>query len=254
MIVSWFENAFILPHITFKQLSQMNIFPRGEIYVQNLSSMVPPILLNPKPGEKVLDICSAPGSKTTQMAAMMQNTGEVLAVDSSLRRLEVLKANLLIQGVTNTSVLHGNGQDIWKTYPNYFDKALVDVPCSMEGKFFILDPKTYSFWSLEKIHEYARISQWLLLSAVGAVRVGGEILYSTCTIAPEENESVIDWILKKTKHTVRIIDMEYSGIPYIPGLRSWREKQYMLGMEKTWRILPSKILEGFFIAKLKKLE
>jgi NOL1/NOP2/sun family putative RNA methylase len=269
--VPWWENAFIVgnvipnsfrdPHETLKQvqgdrfhLTDLDLYKQGFFYIQSLSSMVPPLILNPQKDETILDMCAAPGSKTTQMAALMENTGEIVANDNSRIRVFKLQANLKIQGVTNTKVEISAGQSLWEKYPQYFDKTLVDVPCSMEGRFLSSDPKTFQFWSTKKIKEFYRIQRFLLRSAISCTKVGGTVVFSTCTMAPEENEGIIDWILNKEKDTVIVEDVQIPQLELSNSQTQWNGKVYNSQVTKTKRILPGTIMEGFFVAKLKKIK
>src|SRR5690349_299727 len=149
--IDWYPDAFILINQPQKLLMETEWYKNGYLYIQSLSSMIPPLVLNPNQDESILDITAAPGSKTTQMAAQMENTGEIIANDKSKVRLFKLKANLETLGVINTKVLQLPGQFIWKKFPQYFQKTLVDVPCSMEGRFQCDNDKTYRDWSTKKI-------------------------------------------------------------------------------------------------------
>lgn len=248
----FYSYAYILVSPELRQLTETTIYTQGLCYVQSFSSMIPPLVLAPLPNERILDICAAPGSKTTQMAMMMNNTGEIVANDSSHIRIYKLKANLALQGVTNVSVHKGPGQTIWQKYPEYFDRVLVDVPCSMEGRIHFSDPKSYTFWSPGKVRELVQIQRFLLKAAISACKPGGTIVYSTCTLSPEENEGVIDWILEKQPH-VSIDNFQLTNVPFLQGKRVWKEKTYHESVQETKRILPSMEFEGFYIAKLKKL-
>lgn len=220
------DQAFVTNH-PLRAIQELDIYKNGEIYVQGLSSMLPPIILDPKPDEIILDICSAPGSKTSQIAAMMSNTGQIIANDNSRIRIYKLEANLKNLGVTNTTIVNSSGQSLWQKYPDYFDKSLVDVPCSMEGRFSSLNPKSYKDWSPKKVKELAQLQKFLLRSAFGCTKSGGTIVYSTCTLNTRENEEVVEWLLKKEAGKVELISTE--------------------------RINPSPTMEGFFVAKLLKV-
>jgi NOL1/NOP2/sun family putative RNA methylase len=251
-MVPWFLECMIT-HVSLKsEIQQLDSYKTGRLYIQSLSSMMPPIILDPKPNQKILDLCAAPGSKTTQIAAMMQNTGEIIANDSSTIRLEKLKSNIKTLGVTNTKAIHSYGQRLWEQYPQYFDGALVDVACTMEGRITLSDPKSYQYWSTQKVKELSHIDQWLLRSAISTVKPGGVIVYSTCTLAPEENEGVVDWILKKEKDSLELLEIDISHAPLIPGFMKWKEKIFHKDMQKTKRILPDGVMEGFYIAKFRK--
>ncbi len=251
--VPWSNLAFIVEKPSLRQLSELQLYKEGHFYVQSLSSQIPPLVLDPKPGEIILDIAAAPGSKTTQMAAQMENTGTIIANDNSRIRLYKLRANLEMQGVTNTTVVHMHGQVLWEKYPEYFDRSLVDVPCSMEGRFDCSEPKSYEFWSTKKIRELSERQRFLLRSAVSATKPGGSIVYATCTLAPEENEGVIDWILRKENGVVAAEYIDIPHVPLAPPVLQWKTKTYHEGAQYTKRILPSDTMEGFFVAKLRKL-
>ena len=219
-------DAFVLLNKTQRELTETKQYLNGELYVQGLSSMIPPIKLDPQPGETVLDICAAPGSKTTQISALMKNTGSVIACDLSKVRLYKLAANIKTLGVTNIQTLHMNGKDLWKRFPNTFDRVLVDVPCSLEGRFLESNPKTYKNWSPKKIKVLAEHQKHILRSAISCAKPGATIVYSTCTLSPDENEKVVEWILNREKD-IELINAE--------------------------QILPTELYEGFFVAKFKKL-
>lgn len=235
--ISWYKDALILPTTTSKQVTETFLYKEGKIYIQSLSSMVPALVLNPQCGEKILDMAAAPGSKTTQIAALMENKGEIIANDIDSNRIYRLKSVLLVQGVTNTITSRLPGQSLWTKYPEYFDKVLLDAPCSMEGKFDVSDPKTYTHWSLKKVKNLSKLQRWMLRSAVSATKVGGTIIYSTCTLSPEENEQVIDWILEKEKGNIVLEKVMVENLSLVGGY-----------------ILPSNTMEGFFVAKLKKIK
>ncbi len=226
----------------------------GCVYVQGLSSMLPVLALDPQQGEHILDACAAPGSKTTQMASMTKNTCHIVATDLSRVRLYKLEANLKTQGVTCVTPAHVAGETIWQTYPEFFDKTLVDVPCSMEGTIQSDSPASWQEWSPKKPKILENKQRWLLRSAISATKPGGVIVYSTCTLSPNENEGVVDWILKKEKGSIELVDPGFdSNIPVIPGSPSWKEKTYAPAIIYTKRILPSPLYEGFFIAKFRKI-
>ncbi len=218
--------AFIIQNEK-RDLLDLDAYTKGLFYIQSLSSQLPALALDPKPNEKILDIAAAPGSKTTQIAAIMNNTGEIVANDNSRIRGYKLEANLKTQGVTNTKIGISAGQTLWQIYPEYFDRALVDAPCSMEGTFTTTNPKTYEHWSVKENKELVQRQKWLLRSAISATKPGGIIVYSTCTLEPSENEQVIEWILKKEKGHIELA-------------------------KPMSHIYPSETMEGFFVATLKK--
>ena len=229
----------------------------GHVYVQNVSSQLAPLALAPRPGERVLDLCAAPGSKTGQLSAMVGPEGEVTAVEKVRPRFYKLKANVYAQGATNVLPWLGNGAVYWRREPESFDRVLVDAPCSTEGRFRAHDPETTAYWSPRKIKEMRSKQVKLLWAGIQALRPGGTLVYSTCTFSPEENEGVIDKALRTFGDTIEVVD---AGLPRsgpvadqsVPGLTSWRGKTYPGALAKTSRVLPNELLEGFYVARLAK--
>jgi len=227
----------------------------GYYYVQEISSTLPIIALNPKPNELVLDLAAAPGSKTTQIAAEMKNTGTLVANDLSLGRIKILSANLERCGVMNTIITRKDGLLLCKEFEKEktkFDKILVDAPCSGEGTIRTA-PKTAKMWNIRTVKTLSKIQKGLLSSAIKILKVGGEIVYSTCTHSPEEDEEVLDYILKKFPN----IELETLKLPIKcrVGLKKWEGKEYNSGVEKTCRIYPQdNNTEGFFVSKLRKVK
>jgi NOL1/NOP2/sun family putative RNA methylase len=250
--VPWYDAAFILRNKSKRELIETPLYANGEIYVQSLSSMIPPLVLDPQPGEHVCDLAAAPGSKTTQLAALMNNTGEIVANDRSKIRLSKLVANLKLQGVTNVRTRLSAGEDLWRRFPEHFDKVLVDAPCSLEGRFEAGNPKSFGDWSLRKVELLSTIQCHLLRSAVTMTKPGGVIVYSTCTLSPEENERVIDCILDKEHDVVAVAPINLPIENLQPGMTHWEDIKFSSQVRTTVRILPSELMEGFYLAKLRK--
>lgn len=221
----------------------------GKYYIQSLSSMIPPYVLNPQPGEKVLDLCAAPGSKTTQLAAMMNNTGTLIANEPNLQRVKALVYNLDRLSFVNLAVIKEKGELLSKFYENYFDKILVDAPCSALG---IIQKKgeVSNWWNLEQAEKIAELQFRLLLSAVKMAKVRAEIVYSTCTLTLEENEIILNRILKK--YPVELIEFELP-LKTHEGFTKFGDEELNPEIKKSKRIIPWEInSEGFFVAKLRK--
>ncbi|MDP3148007.1 MAG: RsmB/NOP family class I SAM-dependent RNA methyltransferase [Ignavibacteria bacterium] len=221
----------------------------GEYYIQSLSSMIPPIVLNPQPTDKVLDLCSAPGSKTTQLAALMQNKGTLLVNEIQLDRLKTLVFNLERMNVVNAGVIHSKGEVLSRFFQNHFDKILVDAPCSGLG---ILQKKNEvsNWWTKEKAEQLSELQYRLLLSALKMAKVGGEIVYSTCTLSVEENEFVIDKLLKKFPIKLLPITLPVHSHN---AFTQFREVQLDESLQHAKRIIPWEVnSEGFFIVKILK--
>jgi 16S rRNA (cytosine1407-C5)-methyltransferase len=215
--------------------------------------MIPAIVLDPKPGEHILDLTAAPGSKTTQIASLMHNKGSIVANDISNNRIYKLKANLQKYGVTNTQIKHKAAERLWQDHYEEFDKVLLDAPCSMESIFIEQELETYEDWSVKKIKHLAHKQQWMLRSAISACKAGGVIIYSTCTISPQENEQVIDWILQKDGNKIQLEEISIPHLDLMNGITSFEGKSYNPEVAKTKRVIPSEHMEAFFTAKLRKL-
>ena len=305
-------NAYVIYNKNEKDLSKLKIYEDGKIYVQSISSMIPPIILRPEPGERVLDMAAAPGSKTTQMAAMMNNEGYILANEIDKFRCEKLKYNVEKQGASIVHIINKDGTQLNNSAKS-FDKILVDAPCSGEGRFIVSNKKTYQHWSLKMQKELVEIQKKLLSNAINLCKINGTILYSTCALSLEENEKVIDWAINNfnieiekininiciekstrvklndklsqtskseinltnqseinltSKSETNLISKSETSLTSkletnlneekeFVSYNSWVTKGNKKGLsdeiKKTIKILPNKLLEGFYVAKIKKL-
>jgi NOL1/NOP2/sun family putative RNA methylase len=238
--VRWYEDALI----SEERVTHTLEYYLGDLYVQELASMIPPLILNPPENSLVLDMCAAPGSKTTQISQMMRNKGHIIANDVEMERVKILRSNVKQMGCLNVTITRKDGRKI--RGEDLFDFVLVDAPCSGEGRHWKFNP---SLWSEEKILSLSKLQSSLLSSAIRLVKRGGIIVYSTCTYAPEENERVISKFLDKVE-VLRI----NSPVRALPGITEWREEFYGDEMKKTIRLFPHiSGTGGFFIAKLKKI-
>ena len=247
--VMWYKDGLILKNANEKQISKLKIYEEGLIYLQSLSSMIPPLVLEPKEGEKILDLTAAPGGKTTEVAALMNNKGYILANEIDKIRCERLKYNVEKQGASIIKINNGKGEKIGEIHKEEFDKILLDAPCSGEGTFLANGPKTYISWSLRTVNELAKLQRKLIKSAYEALKPNGVMVYSTCTINVEEDEKIVDWAIKKLN--LKIIDTNFNIEEKctLPIITENMDKS----INKTIKIMPSKNMEGFYIAKLKKI-
>src|SRR3989338_8726846 len=241
--VPWSELAFILKNRTRRELTDTAVYRAGHIYVQSLSSMLPPLLLDPQPGETVLDLTAAPGSKTTQMAALMCDQGTIVANDNNKPRFFKLMANVKMQGATCVECTLFHGETIWRRYGETFDRVLVDAPCSAEGRFDAAAPKTFGYWKPRKVHEMARKQKRLLYSGIRALKPGGMLVYSTCTFAPEENEEIVNWALEKFTDAVEPLPCRVPVPNVAAPLTAWEGKPFAPGVRHALRILPTSTME-----------
>ena len=226
----------------------------GYYYIQEIASMLPTLVLNPKPEERILDLCASPGSKTTQMAARMNNMGLLIANEVKFGRIKILSANTERCGVMNLLITKRDGIALCKRFKEenfLFDKILLDAPCSGEGTIRS-SPKTLEMWNPKTIENLSKLQKALIASAIEILKPNGELVYSTCTHAPEENEEVVDFALKNFKVKIEKINLP---IKTREGITSWQEKEYSKEIRFSCRIYPQdNDTEGFFIAKIKKLK
>ncbi len=228
----------------------------GYYYIQELASMLPIIALKPNPSERILDLCAAPGSKTTQIASEMKNTGTIIANEPNLGRIKILASNLERCGVTNTILTRSDGIKLCRKFKEEgikFDKILVDAPCSGEGTLRS-SPKTYFMWNPRTIKSLSKLQKKLFSSAFEILKTEGEIIYSTCTHAPEENEAIVDWALEEFKERIEIQKIVLP-IKAREGVEKWHDKEYRENVKHSCRIYPQdNNTEGFFVSKFRKVK
>lgn len=225
-------------------------FALGKYYIQSLSSMIPPLILNPTSADVTLDMCAAPGSKATELAQMMNNKGTLYVNESNVGRTRSLAHNIDKLNIINSGMIVSKGELLSKHFDSFFDKILVDAPCTGLG---IVQKKqeVSNWWSTKHASILSETQMKLLVSAIKSLKVGGEIVYSTCTMTLEENEFLINRILKK--HPVELVNIELP-VKSHPGFTKYGDEELSPELAKTKRIIPWEInSEGFFIAKLRKI-
>ena len=221
----------------------------GWLHGQEEVSAVPALAVDPQPGEQIWDSCAAPGSKTTQLSALMDDRGLVVGNDNNLGRLSSLRHNAERLGVTNLVVTKQDGRNFsLKPFDfDEFDRAIVDAPCSCEGTIR-KNPTTLEEWTLEHVHSVAAVQKGILSRAVQATKPGGTVVYSTCTFAPEENEAVVDHVLETEDCEVVGFDCPLDSVS---GITEWEDDSYDPSVEQTHRIYPHlNDTGGFYCAKL----
>jgi len=234
-------------------LKGTDIYYAGKIYVQGLASQLPATLLNLEKNMQVFDVTAAPGSKTTQIAALMNNTGKIVACEKHQIRHDKLLHNLHLQAATNVETFKTDALKLCEELEQgSFDAILLDVPCSAEGRIRANDERSYGFWSVRNIEEKAVLQKSLLDKVLPLLKKGGTLVYSTCTLAPEENEGVISEILNKNLHLSLEKIEGLEGVSLMSGLKAFNGTTYHPDITNTIRILPSAEMEGFYIAKIKK--
>lgn len=221
----------------------------GKYYIQSLSSMIPPHVLKPNPNDTVLDLCAAPGSKSTQLAELMNFKGTLISNEPNLNRVKALVHNLDKMNALNIRVVKEKGELLSKRFPVYFDKILVDAPCSALG---VIQKKqeVSNWWSAKSVDKISSLQLKLLISAIKMAKIGGEIIYSTCTLTVEENEYVVNKVLEK--YPVELVEFELP-LPHNDGFVKIADYNFNESLKLAKRIIPWEVKsEGFFIAKLVK--
>jgi NOL1/NOP2/sun family putative RNA methylase len=223
----------------------------GLYYIQEPSAMFVAQNLGVQPGEKVLDLCAAPGGKSTQLATFLGPQGLLVANEIHPKRVKALSENIERFGLNNTLVTNETPERLAANFPGYFDKILVDAPCSGEG-MFRKDPVAIEFWSEEHVHQCALQQKQILAHAIQMLKPGGILVYSTCTFSPEENEQTIDYVLKEYPEMKLINIQKEHGIQ--PGRPDWTSS-HNIHLKLTARLWPHYVKgEGHFVAKLQKTD
>lgn len=247
--VTWCSHAFTT-NMSARALQAHPAHSEGGFHIQSLSSIAASLALDPQPGESVLDLCAAPGSKTSHLAAMMNNRGQLVALDSSRSRLYRLREVLRILGATAECIC-AHGERWARGHPTMFDRVLVDAPCSGEGRIHLGDSAANDGWTISKVRRLASLQKSLLHSGIDALRIGGTLVYSTCTFAPEENEQVLQRALDRYEGRIEILPLQFDIPGSIPALTTWSNHALHPSIANARRILPP--LEGFFIARIRKI-
>lgn len=238
--VIWSKDALIIEEADGNKIRELNIYNNGEIYLQSLSSMLPPIILSPKENENILDMCAAPGGKTTQVSALSNGKALITACEKNKVRSERLKYNIEKQGTNGICVLVEDARKLNSFLS--FDKILLDAPCSGSGTICLNDEKLEKYFKEELIDRSSKVQFELLKKAIEILKPGHEMIYSTCSILKNENENNLLKILKNGKSEIVPISEEiFKEIPILP-----------VAIKGTICVCPSKLYEGFFIAKLRK--
>ena len=244
--IPWCKEGFYLEKDTIG-IGNLKEYQLGYIYIQEAMSMLPVEVLKPKLNDFILDMAASPGSKTTQIASKLKNTGLIVANDVSYLRLKPLVMNLERCGITNTIISLQEGR-FFKN--NNFDKILLDVPCSGSGTLR-KNPKIMSQWSINFVRRMSGIQKQLIKCAFDNLKENGEMVYSTCSLEPEENENVISYLLKE-RDNVKIMNLDLKIKKSKPVLK-FENDIYNKDIKKCLRIYPQdNNSDGFFVCKIKK--
>jgi len=232
----------------------------GYYHLQGLSSMLPPVVLEPEGGQLILDMCASPGSKTSQLAAMTENRAVVFANELNKKRLSILKFQLERLGVTSTIITNYQAQNFPTKMPDgsplRFDRVLLDAPCTGEGRYRRIMRKD----EMEKTGEYSekaslRMSGYqkqMIIRAFDLLKEGGILVYSTCTYSPYEDEAVVDYLLQN-RPDAWLEEFSINGIKLVEGVTEWKGLRFKKDLSKTRRVYPHYLDSwGFFIARIRK--
>lgn len=236
--VNWYNDALIIENANESDIQNLDIYKKGEIYLQSLSSMLPPLILNPQEKTDILDMAAAPGGKTTQIATIVNNNASITACELNKIRAERLKYNIEKQGA-KAYVMVTDARKIDSFFS--FDKILLDAPCSGSGTLNLNTGISEKNFSLNLISKSVKAQTALLEKALKILKPGCEMVYSTCSILQEENEEILEKVLSKNKAKIIPIDFESKDLPSLPTK--------IMG---TLCVAPNELYEGFFIAKIKK--
>lgn len=240
--VSWNNTALIIEDTDVNTIKELDIYKDGKIYMQSLSSMIPPIVVAPKEGENILDMAAAPGGKTTQMANLSNNKAMITACEKNKIRAERLKYNLEKQAASRVTVMLKDARRLDDFFS--FDKILLDAPCSGSGTLNLNDNNLSRTFTKELVDRSIKTQKELIKKAVKILKANGELIYSTCSILKEENERVVEEILSLENLEIVPIDEGYfKDIPLLP-----------VNIKGTICVCPTDLYEGFFVAKLKKIK
>lgn len=237
-MVNWSKEALIIENVRETELTKLDIYIEGKIYLQSLSSMLPPIILEPKENTDILDMTAAPGGKTTQIAAMVNNKARITACEMNNIRAEKLRYNIEKQGATCAYVMVTDSRKIDDFFS--FDQILLDAPCSGSGTLDANNTKTEKIFTPKLIEKSVKAQITLLTKALKILKPGKEIVYSTCSILKEENEEIIKQVLKKSNVKIKpITDTILQELPQLPT-----------SIEGTLCVCPTEEYEGFFVAQM----
>lgn len=236
------QNIYFLEECNVVKIDKLDLYKNGKIYLQNLSSMLPSYCLNAKQNQEILDMCSAPGGKTSLICALTENKSHIMACELNKQRYERLKYNLNKLGCKNVNIVQINSNQLDDFYK--FDRILLDAPCSGSGTINLKDINTYSHFSSELVKKCINSQKSLLNKAIKLLKKGETMIYSTCSLLKQENEDIIKPYIKDNIVITEKIDFIENSL-----------KQQLLSstLSNVYTIRPDSLFEGFFIAKLKKL-
>ncbi len=243
-LIGWADDVFVLPIELRKTITKTKAYTQNKIYIQNLSSIFAAYSLEIDPDDWVLDLAAAPGGKSLIFS---ERAKKVSAVEPDKSRFFRMKRNFKEHNAKNIQTYNKDGRFIYKACPGWFDKVFLDAPCSSEAH---IDGEV-TWWSTRRVRRFSKLQKELIISAYESLKPGGQMIYATCTYAPEENEAVVDFLLQKYPEAA-LMEVAVPFANYQEGLKEWEGKQFSQEVEKCVRILPQGAYSGFFLAKIKK--
>ena len=241
--VDWYADAFVIENARERQIWDLPIYEEGKVYLQSLSSMLPPIALEARANEDVLDMCAAPGGKTSQIAALTGNRAHLTACEMHAPRAEKLEHNLRKLGAANITVMRTDARRLDDFFR--FDRVLVDAPCSGSGTVRDGDPRVAKRFTPKLVEKSVKSQKALLAKALRIVKPGGTVVYSTCSVLARENEDIVAECLKQARKVgafeLQPLDLDRSALPCLPTK-----------LDEALCLAPTNLYEGFFIAKIKR--
>lgn len=251
--IVYLKEAFEVLNAWEDRIEKLECYKSWKIYLQSPASQIPALILNPKEWEKILDLTAAPWGKTTQMADLMNNKWNIIANEINQKRAERLQKNIKKQGVRNVTYTSFDATKISKEFKEEtFDKILIDAPCSWEGRFNLNKGESYSHWSENFVKKLYNVQKYMIKESVPLLKNGGEIVYSTCTLSPEENEAIVHLVLSNFKN-LEISEIEMKIPDSIDWNYKYGEKVFRKDVLKAKKLIPSEKNEWFFVAKFKKV-
>jgi tRNA (cytosine49-C5)-methyltransferase len=248
--IPWCPDAYFL-HGAKHELGATDLFQGGEVYIQNASSLVPVLALDPRPGQAIFDVSAAPGGKAAHIASVVGGEAELWLNDAIKSRLVRLREVVSTHRVEPHRITSFPAQYVDKFVERRFDRILLDAQCTGEGRVDLRRPNALQFWSTKRINEYSRLQQRMLMASFKLLEPGGVLVYSTCTIAPEENEAPVSHLLEhRPEASLEPIGVEVPEAR--PALRGWGERRFHPAIENAVRVYPTESMEPFFVARIRK--
>ena len=240
--VPWYEDAMIIRSVREDALQALPVYEQGGIYLQNLSAMIPPLVLQPQPDETILDMAAAPGGKTTQLAALSGNQALITACEKNKIRAERMQYNLEKQGASRVGVMMEDARRLDDLFS--FHKILLDAPCSGSGTIALMEGEPQRRMTRDWLNKTAATQTAMLQKALRLLKPGHEMVYSTCSILRMENEDVVRKCCAKAN--AEVLPIEHALMQHVP--------QLPVTIPGTLCVCPDEMHEGFFVAKIRKMK